>query len=81
MLNRGNFDVSSCSFEFSDFLGRWKLVTNAKFQISISKITPAIPKKCRGMGVNSVEIITGISENFRHCILLSGQHASNSLYI
>ena len=38
---------------FGDVLGGWKLAIHSKFQYNICKIMPDMPKKHRGMGVNT----------------------------
>ena len=51
-LHEGCIEVTfqATVLKFSDLLGGWKLATNAKFQLNISKITPAMPKKHGDMG-------------------------------
>ena len=39
--------------KFADLLAGWKLVTNAKFQLNISKITPTRPKNTGTWDVNT----------------------------
>ena len=52
-LKRGKFlSINTGFFKFIDFLELWKSVTNTKFQLSISKIMPAGPKKTVTWGVN-----------------------------
>ena len=46
MLNRGNFVFQPTVLKFGDLLGGWKLATNTKFHVGISKIMPAMPKLC-----------------------------------
>ena len=43
-VKRGFFYRSGQSLKFCDLLGGWKLAINAKFQLNISKITPARPE-------------------------------------
>ena len=49
-LNRGNFYVSSHSFEIYDLLAGRNLATNVNFQLNISKIMLARPEKYRDIG-------------------------------
>ena len=44
------FIFQATVLKFGDLLAGWKLATNTKFQLNISKITSARPKKHRDMG-------------------------------
>ena len=49
-LSRGKFYLSNQSVQIRGFIRGWKLATNAKFQLIISKIMPAKDKKTQGHG-------------------------------
>ena len=42
-LSRGNFIFQPTVLKFGDLLRGWKLATNTKFHVGISKIMPAMP--------------------------------------
>ena len=44
-LNRGHFYLSSYSFEIWCFIRGWKVPTNTKFHLYISKVMPVIFSK------------------------------------
>ena len=55
-LNRGNFIFQPTVLKFGDLLRGWKLATNTKFHVGISKIMPASPRKTGTWSVHYNEI-------------------------
>ena len=57
-LNREKFHLLTKHFKFGGLLAVWKLCKNTKFQLNISEIMPARPKKDTATGGVNTTIVS-----------------------